>query len=770
MSKPRIHSISKQLGVDKKEIIDLLIHVGSKPKNHMNTLEDNELDIVFDYFIKKYEAKDEPAVADENPQNDKSSGKGKRAVAAASDKNRDSAGKSDEKSSEEGNIILDSTEKNNSAKKTRLVDTRTDSIDLQKFDTEKIEQLIPENVAEQVAVKQKIKKGNNRSSQKISRNMNADSAGSRPGKEPRPQQSVSIGDEISVGDFAEKMGVTASSVIKSLMQLGVMASVSQAIDFETAALVATDFNTVVEREIIVSDEDILINDFEDEPENLLPRPPVVVVMGHVDHGKTSLLDAIRKTNVIASEAGGITQHIGAHTVSIHGKSITFLDTPGHEAFTAMRARGAQVTDIAILVVAADDGVMPQTIEAINHAKAASISIMVAINKIDKDGANPEKVKQELTEHGLVPEEWGGDTICVNVSAKKNLNLDSLLEMVILLSEMKELKANPNRPAKGTIIEARLDKTRGPVAAALVQNGTLNTGDIVIAGNTVGRVRAMHDSNGKKIKHAGPSVPVEILGFSDVAEGGDLFYAVDNEKKARMVVEQRIQKMKAERQKSKGQIVSLDDLFSQIQKGQVKELNVIIKADVQGSAEAMRQSLEKLSTDEIRVRTVHSGVGVINESDVMLASASKAIIIGFNVRVDASTADSANNQGVEIRLYRVIYQAIEDVQSALAGMLDPEYKEVVFGHACIRQVFKVSGVGAIAGCYVEDGKITKNSKVRLVRDGSVVYEGEINSLKRFKNDAKEVLAGYECGIGIEKFNDIKVDDVIECFGLEAVERK
>lgn len=788
MSKTRIHSVSKQLGVDKKEIIDLLIHVGSKPKNHMNTLEDNELDIVFDYFIKKYgEQKELPdQIESQEASSDKTvKGKTKKSKTTFSKtvnshsphnniegevEHHDDKGALHKASQEENDMDLEPFQANDGVKKTRLVDTRTDTIDLQKFDTEKIEELIPENVAQQVAVKQKIKKGANRFSAKNTKNIHPEQLAVKSNKEVRSQQHITIGEEISVGDFAEKIGEPASNVIKSLMQLGIMASVSQCIDFETAALIGTDFNTVVEREVVVTDEDLLINDYEDDPESLVMRPPVVVVMGHVDHGKTSLLDAIRKTNVIASEFGGITQHIGAHTVSIHGKDITFLDTPGHEAFTAMRARGAQVTDIAILVVAADDGVMPQTVEAINHAKAAGISIMVAINKIDKDGANPERVKQELTEYDLVPEEWGGDTVCVNVSAKQNQNIDSLLEMIILLAEMRELKANPNRPAKGTIIEAKLDKNRGPVANALVQNGTLNVGDIVIAGNTVGRVRAMHDSKGKKIKHAGPSTPVEILGFSDVAEGGDLFYVVDNEKKAKMVVEQRIHKLKSEKQKNKGQIVSLDDLFTQIQKGQVKDLNIIIKADVQGSAEAMKQSLEKLSTPDIRVRTVHSGVGVINESDVMLASASKAIIIGFNVRVDTSTSDSATSQGVEIRLYRVIYQAIEDVQSALEGMLDPEYKEVVQGHACIRQVFKVSGIGSIAGCYVEDGKIIRNASVRLIRDGVVVYEGEINSLKRFKNDAKEVLTGYECGIGIEKFNDIKEGDIIECFTIEAVEKK
>ena len=545
-----------------------------------------------------------------------------------------------------------------------------------------------------------------------------------------------------------------------------MASVSQTIDFDTAALIGDDLGFIIKQEIIVTDEDRLFNDVEDKEEDLKPRPPVVVVMGHVDHGKTSLLDTIRKTNVIAKEAGGITQHIGAYRVRIHDKKITFLDTPGHEAFTSMRMRGAQVTDIAILVVAADDGIMPQTVEAINHAKAAGVTIIVAINKIDKEGANPDKIKQELTEYDLIPEEWGGDTICVPISAKYNQNIDELLEMVILVAEMKELKANPDRRAKGTVIEAQLDKGRGPVATVLVQNGTLKTGDIVVAGTAEGRVRAMVDDRGNKVKKAGPSVPVEIIGLSEVPEGGDTFYAVDDEKKARAVVEKRKEKIKEEHIKSRS-VVSLDALFDQIKEGEVKDLNIIVKADVQGSVEAVKQSLTKLSNEEVRVNCIHGGVGGVTESDVMLAAASNAIIVGFNVRPDNGALSSAKQNDVDIRLYRVIYHAIEEIEAAMKGMLAPKFKENILGHAEIRNTFKVSGVGTIGGGYVQDGKISRNSQVRIVRDGIVVHEGILSSLKRFKDDVKDVAAGYECGIGIENFNDIKDGDIVESFVMEEI---
>jgi len=547
-----------------------------------------------------------------------------------------------------------------------------------------------------------------------------------------------------------------------------MASISQSVDYETASLIAEDFGAIVEKEIILTQEDILFNDFEDTEDQLETRSPVVVVMGHVDHGKTSLLDAIRSTNVIDTEAGGITQHIGAYRVRINDRKITFLDTPGHEAFTAMRARGAQVTDIAILVVAADDGIMPQTVEAINHAKAANVGIIVAINKIDKDGANPDRIKQELTEHGLVPEDWGGDTICVEISAKHRQNIEELLEMVILVADMRELKANPNRRAKGTVIEAKLDKGRGPVASILVQNGTLKAGDTVVVGTSFGHIRAMFDDKGKAVKKAGPSVPVEILGLDSVPEGGEIFYAVDDERMAKQVIEARKQKQKEERL-TQSNVVTLDDFFNKVQEGQIKDLNIIIKADVNGSVEAVKQSLEKLSNDEVRINVVHAGVGAIRESDVMLAYTSNAIIVGFNVRPDAGATNSAEAQGIDIRLYRVIYTAIEEIEAAMKGMLDPTYKEEVTGHAEIRQTFKVSGVGTIAGCYVTDGVITRNTQVRIVRDGIVIHEGELASLKRFKDDVKEVNSGYECGLSIERFNDIKEGDVVEGFKMVEIER-
>ena len=533
-------------------------------------------------------------------------------------------------------------------------------------------------------------------------------------------------------------------------------------------LIADDFGVEVKKEIVLTKEDILFEEEEDDPSSLVPRPPVVVVMGHVDHGKTSLLDAIRNTSVIDTEAGGITQHIGAYTVRLNDRDITFLDTPGHEAFTTMRARGAQVTDVAILVVAADDGIMPQTVEAINHAKAANVTIVVAINKIDKENANVERVKQMLVEYDLVPEEWGGDTVCVEISAKKRINIDSLLEMVLLIADMKELKANPNKPAKGTVIEAQIDKGRGPIATVLVQDGTLNIGDIVIAGTAVGHVRAMINDKGRRVKTAGPSTPVEILGLSEAPSGGDIVRVVKDEKLAREVAQSRKQEQKETRFNSTVK-VSLDNLFSQIDEGNMKELNVIIKADVQGSVEAVKQSLEKLSNDEVRVKAIHGGVGAINESDVMLANASNAIIVGFNVRPDAGAAAAASLHEVDIRLYRVIYQAIEEIEAAMKGMLDPEFKEAVIGHAEVRQTFKVSGVGTIAGSYVTDGKITRNAQVRLVRDGIVVYEGTVDSLKRFKDDAKEVSDGFECGIGLANFNDIKEGDIIECYVMEEIER-
>ncbi len=564
------------------------------------------------------------------------------------------------------------------------------------------------------------------------------------------------------------LGVAAVEVIKRLMEVGVMATVNQEISFDEASIVAEDLGAEVEREIIITQEERLFNDTPDDEKDLLPRPPVVVVMGHVDHGKTSLLDCIRSANVTATEAGGITQHIGAYTVDINGKSITFLDTPGHEAFTAMRMRGAQVTDIAIIVVAADDGIMPQTIEAINHAKAANVSIIVAINKIDKEGANPDRVKQELTEQGIVPEEWGGDVPCVNVSAKKNIGIDDLLEMVVLTAEIKELKANPNRPAKGTVIESKLDKGRGPVATVLVQNGTLKSGDIIVAGTAVGHVRAMTDEKGRKLKTAGPSTPVEIIGLSETPDGGDVFHVVDDERAARSVVESRKQKIKDEAFKATTK-VSLENLFDTLNEGAMKTLNIIVKADVQGSVEAVKQSLEKLANDEVKVKVIHGAVGAITESDVTLAAASNAIIVGFNVRPDAGARSASELNKVEIRTYRIIYEAIEEIEAALKGMLSPKFRESVIGHAEIREIFKVSGVGAIAGCYVTDGKIVRHCSVRIVREGIVIHEGMLASLKRFKDDAKEVASGYECGMAFENYNDIKQGDNIECFVMEEVKQ-
>jgi len=581
--------------------------------------------------------------------------------------------------------------------------------------------------------------------------------------------SITIGESITVKDLAEALKKTATEVIKKLMSLGVMATLNQEVDFDTAAIVADEFGVKAEKAVVVNEEDILFEDDDDNEEDLVPRPPVVVVMGHVDHGKTSLLDAIRKANVIETEAGGITQHIGAYTVKINNRNITFLDTPGHEAFTAMRARGAQVTDIAILVVAADDGVMPQTVEAINHAKAANVSIIVAINKIDKPGANPERVKQELTEYGLIVEEWGGDVIAVPISAKNRQNIDQLLEMVLLTADMMELKANPKKQAKGTVIEAKLDKNRGPIATVLVQRGTLRVGDSILTGATVGRIRAMMDDKGKNIKEAGPSTPVEILGLPEVPEAGELFYVVKDEKVARQLAEKRKNKQREEHMKATAR-VSLDDLFNQIKEGKVKDLNIIIKADVQGSVEAVKQSLEKLSNDEVRINIIHGGVGTINESDVTLAEVSNAIIIGFNIRPPASVIEAAKNANVDIRLYRVIYNAIEDIQAAMKGMLEPTYKEVVLGHAEVRQIFKASGVGTIGGCYVLDGKITRNADIRIVRNGIIVHEGKLASLKRFKDDVKEVLQGFECGLSIEKYNDIKEGDIIESYTMEEVKRE
>ena len=750
MAKVRVHELAKELDANSKEIIGLMSGFGFPTRNHMSSLEQEELDVLFERLTQAYDGKVEiPVFAKQKQEVQKPSKK---------------------KAKKEENETVETEEVSNIdepiGRKVRHVDTRQTVVDLNKIDDEVIEELIPENVSDDGIKKQKLKKGKDKL-----RDNNQVKNKARANKEEKVKKgpiTVKIPDEIGVGELADRLEVPATEVIKKLMLLGVMASISQSVDYETASLIAEDFGAIVEKEIILTREDILFNDFEDTEDQLETRSPVVVVMGHVDHGKTSLLDAIRSTNVIDTEAGGITQHIGAYRVRINDRKITFLDTPGHEAFTAMRARGAQVTDIAILVVAADDGIMPQTIEAINHAKAANVGIIVAINKIDKDGANPDRIKQELTEHGLVPEDWGGDTICVEISAKHRQNIEELLEMVILVADMRELKANPNRRAKGTVIEAKLDKGRGPVASILVQNGTLKAGDTVVVGTSFGHIRAMFDDKGKAVKKAGPSVPVEILGLDSVPEGGEIFYAVDDERMAKQVIEARKQKQKEERL-TQSNVVTLDDFFNKVQEGQIKDLNIIIKADVNGSVEAVKQSLEKLSNDEVRINVVHAGVGAIRESDVMLAYTSNAIIVGFNVRPDAGATASAEAQGVDIRLYRVIYTAIEEIEAAMKGMLDPTYKEEVTGHAEIRQTFKVSGVGTIAGCYVTDGTITRNTQVRIVRDGIVIHEGELASLKRFKDDVKEVNSGYECGLSIERFNDIKEGDVVEGFKMVEIER-
>ena len=617
----------------------------------------------------------------------------------------------------------------------------------------------------------KNKKNNKNNGKNNNKNNNA----AKPAPAPEPVQEeeeirfMEIPENITVKELAEKLGKSGAEIVKCLMKKGIMAAINQSVDFDTAVSVGEEYNVIFE---IEKEKDIFEEAFkqEEEDESLLEsRPPVVVVMGHVDHGKTSLLDAIRHSHVTSSEAGGITQHIGAYTVQINGNPITFLDTPGHEAFTAMRMRGAQITDIAVLVVAADDGVMPQTIEAINHAKAAGVEVIVAINKMDKPSANPDRVKQELVEYGLVAEDWGGNTICVPVSAVTKDGIDTLLEMIILTAEMMELKANPNKPARGAIIEAQLDKGRGPVATVLVQEGTLNVGDPIVAGAAHGKIRAMMDDKGRRVKKAGPSKPVEILGLSEVPAAGDSFYVASSEKQARQLAESVVAKSRKDMLKDTPQKVSLDDLFNQIQSGSVKELNIVVKADVQGSVEAVKQSLEKLSNEEVRIRIIHGGVGAITESDVMLASASNAIVIGFNVRPEPSAKTFADEEKVDIRLYRVIYNAIEDITAAMKGMLDPVYEEKVIGHAEVRQLFKASGVGTIAGSYILDGKFTRTAKVRLLRDNIVVYEGELESLKRFKDDVKEVNAGYECGLVFKKFNDLKEGDIAEAYIMVEVPR-
>ncbi len=770
MIKYRVHEVAKDFNSTSKVISQILTDYATTPKNHMQVLENDELDLIFEYLTQHNqvgsiaEIFNTPAQAEPKPS-EKKPAKDEKPAKPAQQPAQSAAPVKKEKENKP-HVPRQVAEK-------RVIDTRgSASVNMTKYD-EKFDKMAGERGRDRdrKGGKEKIV---NKSKQ---RQQQAASAKRRQEERDKMQKlqleiakkqqlKVSIPDEINVGELASRMKKTAGEVIKQLIKLGVFASVSDVIDYDTAALVAMELGCKVEKEVVVTVEERLIDDHEDTEDELVSRAPVVVVMGHVDHGKTSLLDYIRHANVASGEAGGITQHIGAYTVEINGSPITFLDTPGHEAFTSMRARGAMVTDIAILVVAADDGIMPQTIESINHAKAAGIPLVVAINKMDTVGANPERIKQQLTEYDIVPEEWGGDTIVCPISAKTGMGIDNLLENLVILAEVQELKANPNRAAKGAVIEARLDKGRGPIMTVLVQNGTLKLGDIIIAGTAVGRVRTMINDKGMRITEAGPSVPVEISGMSEVPSAGDTFNAVADERMARELVEERkIQQKNAAFGTNKK--VSLEDLFSQIQAGEMKTLNIIVKADVQGSAEAVKASLEKITNDEVRVKVIHSGVGAINESDVMLAATSGAIIVGFNVRPDNAARDNAARSNVDMRMYRVIYDCINEIEAAMKGMLAPKFKEVVIGHAEVRETYKVSKVGTVTGCYVTDGKIQRGCSVRVLRDNVVVHEGELASLRRFKDDVKEVASGYECGMQVEKFNDIKVGDVIECFVMEQV---
>mgnify|MGYP004519045169 FL=1 len=796
MQKYPIHKLAKDLKKDNKEfksqeIMDILTKYGHPPKNHMQPLTNQELSIIFEYLTQHNQIDSiqsvyadvyhEPAQKAESAA-PKAEEKKTQPAAKPADHSQNSKGGKPAQASQPAAPKAEEKKPQQPAKpmsrvpEKKVVDTRGGgNVNLAKYD-ERLESFTSEKTQDRGG-KQKFQ-GRNAQRQRGGRQ-----AGSFGNKRKQEEQDrlrrlqleiakkapvkVLIPDEISVGELASRMKKTGAEVVKCLMKNGVMASLSQIIDYDTAAFVAEELGCKVEKEVIVTIEEKLIDVSEDKAEDLVSRAPVVVVMGHVDHGKTSLLDYIRHANVVSGEAGGITQHIGAYQVNVHGSPVTFLDTPGHEAFTAMRARGAMITDIAILVVAADDGIMPQTVESINHAKAAEIPIIVAINKMDKPTANPDRIMQQLTEYELVPEEWGGDTIICPISAKTGQGIDNLLDMVVLTAEMRELKANPNRSASGAVIEARLDKGRGPVATLLVQNGTLKQGDIIIAGTAVGRVRAMTDARGKKLAEAGPSVPVEIIGMGEVPGAGDDFHAVADERMARELVEQRKHDQKAAANTPSGK-VTLEDLFSQIQAGEMKTLNLIVKADVQGSAEAVKASLEKLTNDEVRVRVIHCAVGAITESDVTLAATSGAIIVGFNVRPDANAKETAARTQVDMRMYRVIYDAINEIEAAMKGMLTPKFKEVDLGRAEVRNVFRITGVGMVAGCYVLDGKMQRGAQMRLLRDNIVIYDGAIASLQRFKDSVKEVAAGYECGITFEKFQDIKEGDIIEAFLMEQIE--
>ena len=782
-NKYRVHEVAKDFGLPTKQITEILTQYAQTPKNHMQVLEDGELSLIFEYLtqhnpvsgIQVIFAEGMKPAADKKPEpvTEKKAEPKKEAPRVSAAPKAEPA----QKKPEAKPAHQQPSQPVSRVPKTKVVDTsKATNINLAKYD-EKLQDMADSRTGgrrdqQHTQGREKFRNSKQRRDGNFVSNKRKQEEADRLRRLQlevikKTPVTVQIPDEISVGELASRMKKTGAEVVKCLMKNGVMASLSQMIDYDTAAIIAEEMGCKVEKEVVVTIEEKLIDDHEDKAEDLVPRAPVVVVMGHVDHGKTSLLDYIRNAHVASGEAGGITQHIGAYQVMVNGKPITFLDTPGHEAFTSMRARGAMVTDIAILVVAAEDGIMPQTIESINHAKAAEIPIIVAINKMDKPEANPERIKQQLTEYGLVCEEWGGETIVCPISAKTGMGVDNLLEMLTLTAEVGELKANPNRAAQGTVIEARLDKGRGPVATLLVQNGTLKQGDIIIAGTSVGRVRAMVSDKGQKITSAGPSVPVEITGLSEAPSAGATFNAVADEKLARELVEQRKAEEKA-RANAPVSKVSLEDLFNQIQAGEMKNLNLIVKADVQGSVEAVKASLEKLSNDEVRVRVIHGGVGAINESDVMLASTSQAIIVGFNVRPDAAARDSAARANVDMRMYRVIYDAINEIEAAMKGMLAPKYREALLGHAEVRQTYKVSGVGTVAGCYVQDGKIQrKDCQVRLVRDGIVIHEGVLASLQRFKDQVKEVASGYECGMTIEKFNDIKEGDIIEAFTMEEI---
>ena len=776
MVKYRLKEVASDLGITPKEVTEIISRFFEKPKSNTQVLTDQELNVVFDCVTQAHPIDSLEQVFAAKPKEAPKPAAPKAGEAKEPKETKPEAPKPEVQKEAQPAPQPAKPKEPERKRERRVVDTSAVQVNANRFAD--VDNLVSERVQNYQGGKQRIGggKGKQQNKQQNNKFKGTKSRSEEQEKLRRLQMEVArkapvtvkIPEEITVGELASRMKKTAGEVIKLLMKNGVMAAINQTIDFDTAEYVATEMGCKVEKEITVTIEERIIDDHQDTAEELQTRAPVVVVMGHVDHGKTSLLDAIRKTSVTAGEAGGITQHIGAYTVDVNGNMVTFLDTPGHAAFTSMRARGAMCTDIAILVVAADDGIMPQTVESINHAKAAGVPIIVAINKMDKPTANPDKIKEQLTKYDLIPEEWGGDTVICPISAKTGLGLEDLLEMVIVSAEVLELKANPNRRGKGTVIEARLDKARGPIATLLVQNGTLNQGDIIIAGTAVGRVRVMTNDKGRTVKSAGPSVPVEITGLAEVPTPGDEFNVVTDERMARELVEQRKQAQK-DAQAKLMQKVTLDNLFARMQEGEMKELPLIVKADVQGSAEAVKASLEKLSNEEVRVRVIHTGVGAINESDILLASTAGAIIVGFNVRPDAAAQASGQRSNVDMRFYRVIYDAIDEIEAAMKGMLAPKFEEVVIGHAEVRMTYKVSAIGTIAGCMVKDGKVTRDSQVRILRDSIVIHEGEIGSLQRFKDAVKEVTAGYECGMSVVKFNDIREGDIFECFVMQEIKR-